>query len=452
MSNLADLFRTHVLTRDWLREGDALAVALSGGLDSTVLLHLLRYHPPVPALRISAVHVDHGMRPDSEADAGFVRGLCAAWGTELESRRLAVTPRSESEARDGRYAILEEVRRLRGLRWVMTAHHADDQAETVLFRAVRGTGIRGLAGIPEVRHPGLLRPLLPFHRQQLRAYATENRLSFREDPSNADVGFTRNRIRHQILPLLEEGVAPGARRALSRLASHARELETAVSSWTGSVERTVQVPGAPAAIVWDRGRFLALPPPLRSLLVRSAFDRLDQTLDEAGTRSVIEFTSRCSSGGRMRVGAVDVRRDFEAFVLERAVAPTVDSTLIVDTPEAGAGEIRLGGKRYLARWSTGTPPALEYVDSFPRDLVPFPLEIRSWRPGDRIRMTYGTKKLVKLFAEKRVGSEARRRIPLLVDAEGRVLWAPGIARANLAGAAAGRSMIHVGIQEAEGRP
>lgn len=449
MTGLAERFTARIRLRGWLAEGDALAVALSGGLDSTVLLHLLRFHPPVTDLRLLALHVDHGMRPDSAGDAAFVRGLCKAWDVELVSTRLTDPVRSEDQARAARYDILDQVRERRGLRWVLTAHHADDQAETVLFRVARGTGIRGLAGIPETREPGLLRPLLPFHRAELEAYAAENRIRFREDPSNRDPRFRRNRIRHQVIPLLEQHIAPGARKALVRLASHTRELDAALRKWAAGVEGTVEVPGETSgAAVWDRARLLELPPELQSIVIRSAFERLGQSLDEAGTRSVIEFTRVCSSGTRFRVGAVEVRREFETFVVARRAAPSADSTLILDVPGMGAGEIRLGGRLYTARWSTHARPDLTHVDSFPHDLVPFPLEIRSWRPGDRIRMTYGTKKLVKLFAEKRIGSDARRRTPLLVDGEGRVLWAPGLAKANLA-ATPGQGLIHVGIQAAE---
>lgn len=465
-SGLARRFSAHVAERGWLADGDTVLVALSGGLDSTVLLHLLRFHSPRPGLRLHAVHVDHAMREGSAVDGRFVRGLCSAWGVDLELRRLAKSPRSEGQARDSRYPIFEEVRGRTGARWVVTAHHADDQAETVLFRAARGTGIRGLAGIPETRAPGLLRPLLPFHRSELALYAGENRIRPRVDPSNQDLEVPRNHLRHRVIPGLERFVAPGAGKALARLAAHVRNLETALQQWTTVVEGAAtpdedhgptsgdagsERPGKKGkeAVLWNRDRLLEMPAELRSILVRSVFDRFGERLDEAGTRSVIEFTSNCSSGSRIRVGAVEVRREFETFVVGPGRVSSADSSLTVDSPGAGVGEIRIGGRRYVAHWSTQTPPVCAHVDSFPHDLVPFPLEIRSWRPGDRIRMTYGTKKLVKLFAEKRVGSDARRRIPLLVDAEGKVLWAPGVARANVPQGPGNRPMLHVGIDEAK---
>ncbi len=181
-----------------------LVVAFSGGLDSCALLHVLRFALR-PVAHLVAAHFDHGMRPGSVADAAWARGVCTAWGVEYASERAASPPAGEADARDARYDFLERMRRRYAPALVLTAHHADDQAETVLFRILRGTGIDGLRGMPAAREPGIVRPMLGLWREELEAYAASVGLRWREDPTNEHLGYARRaegtrprgRLRHQ---------------------------------------------------------------------------------------------------------------------------------------------------------------------------------------------------------------------------------------------------------------
>ncbi|HEU0013426.1 MAG TPA: tRNA lysidine(34) synthetase TilS, partial [Longimicrobium sp.] len=202
-------------------------VAVSGGCDSVALLHLLRFGAGPGGPRMLAAHFDHAMRPGSDADARWVAGLCRGWEVPLHAARAETAPATEAEAREARYAFLLRAKEAAGATHVATAHHADDQAETVLFRVLRGTGVAGLAGIPARDGRGIVRPLLPFWRNEVRAYARIHRLRWRTDPTNALLDPARNRIRHELLPLAEAHVAAGARRSLVRLAALAAEEEQA---------------------------------------------------------------------------------------------------------------------------------------------------------------------------------------------------------------------------------
>lgn len=201
-------------------------VAVSGGADSVALLRALLHAGAGP---LTVAHLDHGLRDDSAEDARFVGSLCESLGVAFVTRRVEIDPRSgvEEAARLARHDFLKAVARGRGAAWVATGHTADDQAETVLFRALRGTGVSGLAGIPPVRDLGggvsLVRPLHECRRADLRAWLAQLGQAFRDDPSNADPRFTRNRVRHELLPACEQ-VVPGATAALVRLGEHAAEV------------------------------------------------------------------------------------------------------------------------------------------------------------------------------------------------------------------------------------
>lgn len=204
--------------------GFSLAVAVSGGRDSVALLHYLHKNAEEAHISLSALTCCHGIRPSAEADAAFVEELCKAWGVPLTVFRADVPARAKQSGRN----LEEEGRMFRrecyqtmldgGADAVLTAHHRDDYAETVLFRLARGTSLQGLNVFPAQK--GLLRPLLGVTRARIDEYIQENALPFREDETNADVAFSRNRIRHEVLPALERAV-PGAKENLVRFAERA---------------------------------------------------------------------------------------------------------------------------------------------------------------------------------------------------------------------------------------
>lgn len=204
--------------------GFSLAVAVSGGRDSVALLHYLHKNAEEAHISLSALTCCHGIRPSAEADAAFVEELCKAWGVPLTVFRADVPARAKQSGRN----LEEEGRMFRrecyqtmldgGADAVLTAHHRDDYAETVLFRLARGTSLQGLNVFPAQK--GLLRPLLGVTRARIDEYIQENALPFREDETNADVALSRNCIRHEVLPALERAV-PGAKENLVRFAERA---------------------------------------------------------------------------------------------------------------------------------------------------------------------------------------------------------------------------------------
>jgi tRNA(Ile)-lysidine synthase len=203
-------------------------IAFSGGLDSTVLLHLLAQLAKTESLpTLSALHVHHGLQAAADAWPEHCQSVCDALGVPLQVVRVEVRPGASLEraARDARYGAFIAATGPNEL--LLTAQHRDDQAETLLFRLLRGAGVRGLSAMPEQRVLGrghLLRPLLDASRAELQAYATEQQLNWIEDPSNDDRRFSRNYLRHQVFPVLTERW-PQALATITRSAAHLSEAQ-----------------------------------------------------------------------------------------------------------------------------------------------------------------------------------------------------------------------------------
>ncbi|MDP5072134.1 MAG: tRNA lysidine(34) synthetase TilS, partial [Congregibacter sp.] len=220
---------------DGLTQARRVCVAFSGGLDSTVLLHAAGR---CFAGRVTALHVNHGLQPGAQAWAEHCQTLCAQWKIALESVELQLDDRKRDATRDPgaeRADGVEAAARVARYHWfesrlepgdvLLMAHHQDDQAETLLLRLLRGAGPQGLAAMPVSRSLGraeLLRPFLELPRRDLQAYAAEHALRWIDDPSNQDLRFDRNYLRHAVIPQLEQRW-PGYRATLSRSAKQLRE-------------------------------------------------------------------------------------------------------------------------------------------------------------------------------------------------------------------------------------
>lgn len=239
-------------------------VAVSGGADSVALLRALR------ACRANCLvaHVNHQLRgEESDGDEQFVRELCATLGIECRVTRadvaaLATSDNLESTARRVRYDFFAEVAREVNATWIATAHTADDQAETVLHRLIRGTGLQGLRGIArtkpatatantsETATPHIIRPLLAVTRDDVIAHLAEIRQPYRTDSTNADTRFTRNRIRHELLPLLRS-FNPDVVNALAHVAEHANEAHAIITGTAAELLAKVERPRVGGTVVLD---------------------------------------------------------------------------------------------------------------------------------------------------------------------------------------------------------
>lgn len=226
-----DLFaRTSGCLGQFVRPGDRLVAALSGGVDSVLLLYVLRKLSVAHGFHLSALHVNHGISQNAGCWQTFCEQLCKAWGIRFELKRVVVEREGveglEAAARRARYDAFAEA----DAEWLVLAHHLNDQAETLLFNLLRGAGVGGAAAMPMMRtfsgrtRLRILRPLLDASREEIEACARSEGLSWIEDESNADVRYSRNFLRHRIFPLLRERF-PGCDAVLARAAAHFAESE-----------------------------------------------------------------------------------------------------------------------------------------------------------------------------------------------------------------------------------
>jgi len=448
---------------DLVPTGSHVLVAFSGGPDSTALLHILSRLRESRDIRLTAAHFDHGLHPESRRIAERCELHCDRIGIPCHVGRVAGRiPFHHAAFRSARYAFLGSMAAGIGATRIATGHNADDQAETVVLRIARGTGIRGLRGIP-VRRERIVRPLLNLRRREILAWLLENGISFENDPANADLRWSRSRIRHVVLPALERALGSDPVPSLLHLADRAATVERLTTLVAGSIlDRARISEPASARETFAREAWLAEPAPLCAEAVRLWARRRGIRLGRGGTRSAVEFITRGRSGGyvlpgsRMRISRAFGALVFESEELETGLTGAGTSRNARETghksevalrwsaeltESRGCSAVRIGGRPYRIEWRPGpgsqVPPAADRPNGSARVALTvhpahYPLRLRAWEPGDRIRTRGGTRKLKKLFAEHRLSLEDRRSCPVLVDRAGRVVWVAGLSVAEWA--------------------
>jgi tRNA(Ile)-lysidine synthase len=415
-----------------LAGGETVLVAVSGGADSVALLHVLTQLTEL-SLRLHVLHVDHGLRPDASRDAEFVRGLAARLRLPVEVTSVTV-PRGgslEAAARGARYAALEAEAERLGAHRIALGHTADDQAETVLMRMLGGAGVRGLAGIPAVRGR-IIRPLLEVRRAEFVPTLRAADLPWVEDLSNRDPKFLRNRIRHDVLPLLGASYSPDVVATLNRVSRLCRESVDALDRVAGrELERLGSSSGD--AIVLSHAALGELPRQLSAEVVRQAALRLGARSGAAPLRAwahrgLARVLASPPPRRPFRLGGITVEVSCGQVRLGRTpvrALPTRELTVpgVLALPEIG----RLVEARVATATGYTVPRVLHRV-AFDAALLPSRLTVRARRRGDRFApFAAGERRLKSFLIDEKIPRWERARLPI-VEGGGRILWIAGVRR------------------------
>ncbi|HMV31191.1 MAG TPA: tRNA lysidine(34) synthetase TilS [Gemmatimonadales bacterium] len=403
--------------------GPAL-LAVSGGVDSMVLLDLLARTRDAHRLPLIVAHVDHGIHPASAVPAALVAARAQALGLPLVQGQLGLGGGcSETTARRARYAWLRAERARLGARWIVTAHHADDQRETVLMRALRGSGPAGLAGMAP-RQGALLRPLLGVSRRSLLGYAGARGLEWWEDPANADFAHLRSWLRAQVVPLLQTRLPDLGRRlgqTRRHAARHREAWQAALRHWPGLAVRRERGGGSLALDV-----VAGLPPALGLTLVEGLLRRVGAPVSPGRLQRALPVVLAGGSGARAPLGqGWNLERAFERLVVVPPVLAEPAGLQL--TPPEGRAD---WGPWHL-QWSLDVAPARQARDGATAWFIPGGFVIRGWRAGDRLAPLGGTghRLAVRCFQDARVPRGERGQWPL-IEGQGRLAWIPGVCRSR----------------------
>jgi tRNA(Ile)-lysidine synthase len=425
-----------------IEAGDRIVVAVSGGPDSLCLLHLLNRISSSISFDLVVAHMNHSMRPEADDEADMVQDLAAAFSLPFYKKKENVVKFAaehnlsvEEAGRNLRYRFLQEVARQSAAAKIAVGHHRDDQAETVLFNLLRGTGPDGLAGMLPCRTIGktkLIRPLLTLSRLETEAYCRDNGLRPALDSTNRQTGYTRNRIRLDLLPHLEKNYNPRVKEALARLSSLAAEDRRFLQEQTARALKFVSRAQGNRMII-SKDRLRMLPQALRSRVARLALERyvMSSQVEWTHVHSLLSLTKETGA-------------DCEIALPGKARLYRVKNLLVIaakkDLPEAFIGEkiLRVPGRTTLpgGGWIEAqicTLPELirpllpgqGYLDY---EQLPSLLVARGRWPGARFypQGAAGGKKLKDFFIDQKVLRDKRDSWPLVTTPQGEIVWVAGL--------------------------
>lgn len=426
--------------------GDTVIVAVSGGPDSVALLHVLHaISLSSTPLRLVCAHVHHGFRPESDQEAAFVGDLAASLGIPVETARIDVRAYmkdsgkgTQEAAREKRYEFLYRTAEKYGAAAIALAHHADDQAETVLMRLLRGSGLSGLAGMRIKRfhqNVKLVRPLLRIYKKDLVRLCEESRYPFMVDASNLEAKYHRNAIRLEVLPYLER-YNGRISSALNQLAEVAGTEDDYMDLAAGEAYRSL-VRDIDGRLVMDAPSFLGLHVALQRRLIKLILNYLSSD-PEIADFTKIELVRRAIAREPVRNWSLDLGGGLTCVAeygrvsfLPRSPAGQENYIYRLDSMEESELVLTEIGKVLRVKPMHAEEPGAgsglaPNEAAFDLDRLVFPLTIRSRQPGDRMKIMglNGSKKVKDIFIDEKIPPSVRSRLPVICDGSENIIWIP----------------------------
>jgi len=427
--------RKSTVRHSLLKKGDKVLVACSGGADSTALLLALLELSGEYDLRIAVAHFNHRLRRASDQDERFVIQLARKLGLPVYVKRedirawaLKHGQNIEEAGRERRYKFLKDTAGRVGARKIATGHTLSDQAETVLMRLLRGTGPRGLEGIAPCVDNLIIRPLIDVERREVEAYLRSNETPHREDESNRNLGYLRNRVRRRLIPYLEKSFEPKIVRHLGTLAEICREEEKVWAGLCGAEEER-SIIRRKGTVFLDARRLSALPPGSGRRLVRAFLAAVKGDLRRFTFRDIEAVRLLAEQKEAALPGNLFLSRERGLISVKEKTKPAPRFELKWD----GRKKLTIPalGLSFVGRIKKGKTKLPSYDDGrralVDAGKIDFPLLVRNCRDGDRYRPlgSPGRKKLMEAMRSKGIPAGERDRLPVFLT-EGKIIWAPGL--------------------------
>lgn len=440
-TELVQVLEAYIAETHLFKEGAKILIAVSGGPDSMALFALLKELQPRWALQLHVLHCHHGLRPEAEEEADFVRLWAKRWETPFSLSRLAVREFKMSEkrswqdaARDLRYRAFVKTAQEVGAEYIALGHTADDQAEEILIGLIRGAGLGGLCGMPWKRGP-FIRPLLGIYRSEVEAYLQGKGIPYRQDPSNRDFRYLRARVRHHLVPELKK-YSPRILVQLNRTARLLQRDEAFLQEKTEEFADTL-LRRSPEGMEISRAELVRTPPAIASRLLQKALLTVRGDLRKVGTvhlEALLGLVQSPKKEGRLSLpGGWTAVTDRETLFLVRE-GRSRRELVHFQHEVMGPGTVVIPetGDRLIFRETYGSPPA-PFVSPDPNlarvdgEMISWPILVRSAQPGDRFTPygREGSKKVARFMMDRKIPKERRRRIPLVLS-QNRIVWVAGV--------------------------
>ncbi len=418
-------FRNFVISNKLIEEGDSILLSFSGGPDSTALALLLKKLQKYINFELSLFYLNHGLRDDSDEEEKKVKEFANRFELRLFSRKVEIKAGKaniEEMARAIRYEILKEIAEKHGFNKIATAHNLDDQIETFLIRLLRGSGSKGLSSIPIIREGFIIRPLLEIRKREILDYLKMMRIEYVTDKTNFDTKLLRNKIRHSLIPLLENEYNPAIVKILKNEIEILRENEGFIK------EKAKEVKGD---IIKDKKLNLKIlkkeHPAIRSFLIREYIRELRGSLRKI-TYSHVKSILELKKGQKVFIPDLILIREYD-FVL-----PYIQKKVKYYEYKVKNVPFRLNIKELEKTFEFSMEKSLGEFDDKTRafldfDKIKFPIIVRKRKKGDRyspLGMKGKTKKIKDIFNDMKISKSERDFSPVFTDAEGEILWVKGL--------------------------
>lgn len=457
-----EIIEKTILTNDLIRSGDRVLIALSGGADSVFMTEVLRTLAPKMGFDIAAAHYNHGIRGENaDRDEEFVRQLCRRLQIPLFTEKGDVPSFArecgtsiETAARLKRYEFLRRILKQADCKVIATAHHLDDNAESILLHLLRGSGTRGLCGM-KYASGDIIHPLLDVRRSDIEAYLEENGIGFVTDETNFKDDCSRNALRLRILPELEKSINPAVKEAIVRCGRIIGEDEAFLMREAEEAFGKIAEVMAPGRTALKRKQLCLLPLPVKKRVIRLALESVG-VMSDVEYKHILAVTklAEAESGAKLDIPHAAVQVDFDRLVFKRCMEGEKNAMPIGQTLENACGQTvkiareliptdfssaesftAANGKLTFSLYDLGSCfPKFEKNTAFlDMEKLKFPLEIRTRQPGDRIRPanSAGTKKLKDYFIANKISADRRDGLPLLLS-DGEIVFVPGLCTAESA--------------------